>query len=251
MTLHDTTLTLCLDAGNTRLKYGVHDGRAWRAQGALDHAETERLLALLMTLPPTRIVACNVAGEAMRARIEARASQLNVPLSWLRANAAVGDLRNGYDMPAQLGADRWAALIAARALGDGATVVVLAGTATTIDLLAADGGFQGGLILPGLTLMRQSLARHTADLPEARGVFRERPTNTDDAIVSGALHATLGAIERMRAQLGSATQCLVSGGAAAALLPHLALPARQVEHLVLEGLRRYAAIIPAADNNMH
>lgn len=249
MTIHDTTLTLCLDAGNTRLKYGVHDGRAWRAQGALDHVGIERLPALLAS-PPTRIVACNVAGEAMRARIEALAAQLNAPLTWLRASAAVGDLRNAYDLPTQLGADRWAALIAARALGGGAAVVVLAGTATTIDLLAADGEFQGGLILPGLTLMRQSLARHTADLPEARGAFRARPTNTDDAIVSGALHATLGAIERMRAQLGSAAQCIVSGGAAAALLPHLAPPARQVEHLVLEGLHRFAEMTGATEDGV-
>lgn len=241
-------MTLYLDAGNTRLKYGVHDGHAWHAQGALEHAEIERLPTLLASPPPTRIVACNVAGAAMRARIEALAARLEAPLTWLRASAACGDVRNGYATPAQLGADRWAALIAARALGGGATVVVLAGTATTIDLLAADGEFQGGLILPGLTLMRQSLARHTADLPEARGAFRERPTNTDDAIVSGALHATLGAIERMRAQLGPATQCLVSGGAAAALLPHLAPPARQVEHLVLEGLRRFAAMTAAAED---
>lgn len=247
MTTHDTTLTLCLDAGNTRLKYGVHDGRVWRAQGALDHAGIERLPALL-TAPPTRIVACNVAGEAMRARIEILAAQLDAPLTWLRASAAVGDLRNAYDLPTQLGADRWAALLAARALGHRAMVVVLAGTATTIDLLAADGEFQGGLILPGLMLMRQSLARHTADLPEARGVFRERPTNTDDAIVSGALHATLGAIERMRAQLGSAAQCIVSGGAAAALLPHLTPPARQVEHLVLEGLHRFAEMTVADED---
>jgi type III pantothenate kinase len=118
---------------------------------------------------------------------------------------------------------------------------VQAGTATTIDLLGADGLFHGGLILPGLLLMRQSLARNTAGLPQARGTFRARPTNTDDAIASGALQATLGAIERMRAELDPQALCLVSGGAAAELLPHLAHPAQQVDYLVLEGLRHATA----------
>jgi type III pantothenate kinase len=246
------SMRLYLDAGNTRLKYGVHDGQAWHVRAALAHAEIEQLPEHLAAaaVKPVRLVACNVAGDAMQARIEMLAARLALPLTWLRSDAAGGGVRNGYEVPAQLGADRWAALIAARALGGGAAVVVLAGTATTIDLLAADGEFQGGLILPGLTLMRQSLARHTADLPEARGAFRARPTNTDDAIVSGALHATLGAIERMRAQLGSAAQCIVSGGAAAALLPHLAPPARQVEHLVLEGLHRFAEMTGATEDGV-
>ena len=97
-----------------------------------------------------------------------------------------------------------------------------------------------GLILPGLALMRAALARNTADLPHAAGHYRPLPTNTDDAIVSGAIHATLGAIERMRATLGDDVLCLLSGGAAGELAPHLELPQRQVDNLVLEGLARYS-----------
>jgi type III pantothenate kinase len=123
--------------------------------------------------------------------------------------------------------------------------VVMAGTATTIDVLDAAGHFRGGLILPGLDLMRKSLARNTAGLPEARGAYRDLPTNTDDAIVSGALHATLGAIERMAEQVcrpASADFCvLLSGGAADMLAPHLDLPLQRVDNLVLEGLARVAA----------
>jgi type III pantothenate kinase len=86
--------------------------------------------------------------------------------------------------------------------------------------------------------MRQSLARNTAGLPEARGNYRDLPTNTDDAIVSGTLHATLGAIARLRAPNATV---LLSGGAAAALLPHLAAPTRRFDQLVLAGLARAAA----------
>ncbi len=230
---------LCLDAGNTRIKWGLHDGAVWRAQGACAHAEVD---ALAHALParPARIVACNVAGAPVAARIETLAAALGAPLEWFASAPADAGVTNGYDNPAQLGADRWAALIGARAIHAGAALVVMAGTATTIDLLDAAGRFRGGLILPGLDLMRTALARNTAGLPEARGAYRDTPTNTDDAIVSGCLQATLGAIERMARRLaGAEFLCLLSGGAAEPLAPHLELPLRRIDNLVLEGLARH------------
>lgn len=233
-------MILCLDAGNSRLKCGLHDGGGWRMQGALAYDAFDDLVAELPA-PPTRIVACNVAGAAVRQRIEALADRLALPLDWLLGSAAACGLRNAYDQPEQLGADRWAAAIGARGLQPGPCVVVMAGTATTIDLLDGEDRFRGGLILPGLALMRAALARNTADLPHAEGHYRAVPTNTDDAIVSGAIHATLGAIERMRATLGADAPCLLSGGAAFELAPHLPPPCRQIDNLVLEGLARSAA----------
>ncbi|MDP2809949.1 MAG: type III pantothenate kinase [Rhodocyclaceae bacterium] len=230
-------MILCLDAGNTRLKFGLFDGAGWRKQGALNHKSFDDLLGELPERP-TRIVACNVAGETIRLRIEALANSLGLPLAWLTSSAAACGVTNGYDSPAQLGADRWAALIAARALHAGPSVVVMAGTATTIDALDGNGLFRGGLILPGLSLMRAALARNTADLPHAAGHYKPLPTNTDDAIVSGAIHATLGAIERLRATLGKDVSCLLSGGAAAELAQHLGVPHRLIDYLVLEGLAR-------------
>ena len=231
-------MLLCLDAGNTRLKFGLFDGGRWLLQDALDYAAFDGLPARLPA-SPTRIVACNVAGQAVRQRIEALAGKLGLPLTWLCSTAAACGVTNSYDTPEQLGADRWAALIGARALHGGACVVAVAGTATTIDALDASGCFRGGLILPGLALMRAALAGNTAGLPHASGNFRRVPTNTDDAIASGALHATLGAIARMRATLGANVACLLSGGAAAELAPHLEPPQRPIDNLVLEGLARF------------
>ena len=88
--------------------------------------------------------------------------------------------------------------------------------------------------------MRTALAHNTADLPNATGQFRSQPTNTDDAIISGAIHATLGAIERLLATLGDDRLCLLSGGAAAELAPHLGVPHRLINNLVLEGLACYS-----------
>lgn len=235
---------LCLDAGNTRLKWGLRAAAGWAAQGACDHAAIATLAAALPARPE-RIIACNVAGGAVAADIAALSLALAAPLDWFRSSSAACGVTNGYDHPEQLGADRWAALIGARALHAGPALVVLAGTATTIDVLDAGGRFRGGLILPGLDLMRRALARNTAGLPEARGRYAELPTCTDDAISAGALHATLGAIERMATQARRPADAdfavVLSGGAAPALAPHVGLPLLRVGNLVLEGLAYSAA----------
>jgi type III pantothenate kinase len=232
-------MILCLDAGNSRLKCGLFDGASWRMQGALSYQALDDLIGELPE-KPARVLACNVAGDAIRLRIEALASSLAIPLAWLTSSSSSCGVANGYDFPEQLGADRWAALIGARAMHSGSAVVVVAGTATTIDVLDGNGLFRGGLILPGLTLMRTALAGSTADLPHAAGQYRPQPTNTDDAIVSGAIHATLGAIERLHATLDNHPLCLLSGGAATELAPHMGLPYRLIDNLVLEGLARYS-----------
>lgn len=229
---------LCIDCGNTRLKWGLREDDGWRDQGVLPLAEADRLGDILSPPLPLDIVACNVAGIGVGTRIEVMAARIGMSLSWVRSQAQQCGVTNRYDQPAQLGADRWAALIGARALHGGACLVVNAGTATTVDVLDADGLFQGGLILPGLTLMRAALAGNTAGLPLAAGSYAELPRHTDDAIASGALHATLGAIERMFRHVAAApgALCLLSGGAADGIETLLTLPLRRVDNLVLEGL---------------
>lgn len=229
---------LCLDCGNTRLKWGLREGGAWTGQGALSLAALEGL-----AVTAERIVACNVAGAKGRAAIEALATRLGLTPDWVQSRPQQCGIRNGYEHPEQLGADRWAALIGARALHPGPALVVMSGTATTVDLLDGDGNFLGGLILPGLALMGEALAAGAADLPATAGAWRERPRNTFDAIASGAVEATAGAMERMFRRLaGPDALCLLSGGAAPALAPRLGIPHRTVDNLVLEGLARIAAV---------
>ncbi|MDP2809672.1 MAG: type III pantothenate kinase [Rhodocyclaceae bacterium] len=234
-------MILCIDCGNTRLKWGLCEGAAWLAQGALPLAEAESLDEVLPRRP-SRVVACNVAGPSLAQAVVLAADRLGAPLSWVHAHAEQCGVTNGYEHPAQLGADRWAALIGARALHGGACLVVMSGTATTVDVLDGDGMFRGGLILPGLAMMQNALAAGTAGLPTAAGAYRELPGNTADAIASGCLNATLGAIERMFRRVEKpGALCLLSGGAAPALSPRLPLPHRVVDNLVLEGLARYSA----------
>jgi type III pantothenate kinase len=232
-------MILALDCGNTRIKWGVHDGAKWLAQGPADYSDLAALAAVLRSQPlAQRAIVANVAGREVADRIAAALAPLGIPVTWTSATAAQCGVRNLYDEPQRLGADRWAALIGARHLHRGAALVVCAGTATTADVLCDDGTFQGGVILPGLDLMLHCLARNTAQLPLANGHFADLPRNTADAIVSGCLNAQAGAIERMFAQIASAPDalCLVSGGAAAPLFDLLRVPKRHAANLVLEGL---------------
>src|SRR6185503_9755799 len=159
---------------------------------------------------------------------------------WVAARANQCGVTNTYGDPSQLGADRWAALIGARHVHAGPSVVVSSGTATTVDLLSGAGVFRGGLILPGVELMKESLASRTAGLPLARGEFTDEPRNTADAIESGCLLAQAGAIERLHARLEPGAVCLISGGAALRIAARLNVPARVVDDLVLQGLLRMA-----------
>ena len=234
-------MILAIDCGNSRLKWGVHDGARWLAQGLLDYAELPALAGLLAAQPrAARAVAANVAGPQVGEAVAAAVASLGLPLLWAKSRSAQHGVCSFYDPPEQLGADRWAALVGARALHAGACLVVCAGTATTVDAMDGEGRFQGGLILPGVELMCRALASGTAQLPLAEGRFAGLPRNTMDAIVSGCLHAQAGAVERMYEQVAAlpGAICLVSGGAAGQFFELLRVPKRRVDNLVLEGLAR-------------
>jgi type III pantothenate kinase len=232
---------LLVDAGNTRVKWAIARGDAapgeWLAHGAVPHAALDSLPAAWAGHDVTRAIVANVAGAALGERLAAL-----LPVAqpaWFTARAELAGLRNRYRNPTQLGADRFAAALGARSLYPGrALVVATCGTATTVDAVSASGDFVGGMILPGLGLMLGSLARGTAQLPEASAGAVAPPLfadNTLDAIRAGCLSAQAGAIERACAAL-PAELCIVSGGAAPHVAPALPVPHRIVDNIVLVGL---------------
>lgn len=233
-------MILAIDCGNSRLKWGLRDGRRWQSAGSVPLADIARLRGKWGRIPPdARVVVANVAGPAVRLRLEAILAG-RPRLSWVRPKRRECGVTNGYKKAAQLGADRWAALIGAWSILRGPCLVVAAGTATTADVLEGDGTFAGGAILPGVELMKQSLARGTAGLSFSKGRFSRLPRSTADAIETGCLLAQAGAIERMFAGMEPGAKCVLTGGAAGRIARHLDIPVRIENHLVLEGLVRIA-----------
>lgn len=231
---------LLLDVGNSRCKWAYVKNGVWTHQGVADNTGGMSLQHDFAALPaPARIIVSNVAGAEMEQRLRALCAGYPAAPEFIAARNGQCGVSNAYDNPASLGSDRWAALIAAWQRMQRACLVVNCGTATTVDALSDTGAFLGGLILPGVTLMQQSLLHSTAQLADEEGRLQDFPRNTADAIYSGVMRATLGAIQHQYALLPGKeiAACLLSGGAADQIQPHLGMPVLRVDNLVLEGLQ--------------
>lgn len=247
---------LAIDIGNTRLKWALYDrarpGAALLNQGAV-FLETIDSLAeeQWSRLPvPEAMLGTAVAGDAVRRRVQEQMELWDVEPHWVVSSAAEAGITNGYDHPNRLGTDRWVALAGARGrvLDSGKArpaLVVMVGTAVTVDALDASGHFLGGLILPGFGLMLRALEMGTAGLKVPTGEVVDFPTNTSDALMSGGANALAGAIERqcrrLRRHTGMEPLLLMTGGAAVKLAPITDLPFETVDTLIFEGLLRIQA----------
>ena len=247
---------LAIDIGNTRLKWAQYaspqPGATLLASGAV-FLETIDTLAdgdWRALAQPGSMLGCNVAGDAVRLRVEEQLELWDLTPRWLVPSAHNGNVVSGYDYPTRLGADRWAALIGARwhvrqrarasASASRPALVVMVGTAVTVDSLDAEGRFIGGLIMPGFGLMLRALEQGTAGLRVPTGEVVDFPTNTSDALMSGGAHALAGAIERIHRKLvsrcGAEPLLLMTGGAAVKMAPITDLPFEMLDSLIFDGL---------------
>ena len=242
---------LAIDVGNTRLKWALYSAPTPGA-GLVDHgavfleAIDDLAESAWQRLPaPSSMLGSVVAGEGIRRRAEAQLEIWDVEPRWVVSSAAACGVINGYDHPNRLGVDRWVALIGARQrlLERGTprpALVVMVGTAVTVDALDATGRFLGGLILPGFGLMLRALEMGTAGLKAPTGEAVDFPTNTSDALMSGGSDAIAGAVERMHRKLlqrtGEAPALFMSGGASVKLASITELHVEMVETLIFDGL---------------
>ena len=192
------------------------------------------------------VCACSVASEAVRAKIDAAAlAATGRTVEWISSTAAAAGVTNGYRNPAQLGADRWVAVIGAYRTWSTDCCVVDVGTAMTVDVVTAAGRHQGGLIVPGPTLMIEALHAQTSDLAArsaasadpARSAFADQ---TRDAIENGCELALAALAERacqaFELEVGARPRLVFTGGAAARVRSRVTLPSDDVPDLVLRGL---------------
>lgn len=244
-------MKVLVDIGNTRVKWAVLADGDWSADGSVVHGNDPQAAAAAVLdrvdTAPDLLLLSNVAGEPFATGfLAAIGARWACPVRVAASQPAAGRVRNAYDDCAKLGVDRWLGILAAARLYPGGACIVDAGTAVTIDLLAADGAHLGGYIVPGLDLMWRSLAADTGDLARFAGSGAGRAAgsrawgrNTADAITHGALAALCALIERCAATLAEDNKesvVVVTGGDAARIAPHLAVALEHRPRLVLEGL---------------
>ena len=243
---------LAIDIGNTRLKWALYEGGARPGapalqQGAVFLENIDRLADQdWQGLPsPDQVLGSNVAGDAVRRRVEEQLEVWDATTRWVVPSAEAGGVKNGYDHPTRLGADRWVAVIGARAHAqargfNGPVLTVMVGTAVTVEALSSEGDFLGGLILPGHGIMLRALEGGTAGLRVPTGEVRDFPTNTSDALTTGGTFAIAGAIGRMHRLLTAREHreplVLMTGGAGWKVSPAVDIPHELIEGLIFDGL---------------
>ncbi|WP_348675579.1 type III pantothenate kinase [uncultured Abyssibacter sp.] len=235
-----------LDLGNTRCKSACWLGGELLEPRSADCGEDAVGSVLDQLAPgvaPAAIWVSSVAGQAVDAAVIAWCERRGWPEPvFARSRSLSLGVRCAYADPRRLGVDRWMVVLAAAATGRDA-IIVDAGTACTIDAVTAEGQHLGGLILPGVALARQSLNQRTQFKADDVTTV-PLPIVGDDtnpAVTVGAVHALLGAIERVRRQLGwRAPLCVLTGGEAPLLQPHLGDEWELRPHYVLEGVARLA-----------
>jgi len=233
---------LLIDIGNTNLKW------AWVQNGEMSPLERVSYHADGLTAQayhcwshaekPEKIVVANVAGQQVEDELQQWVtSEWSVHMEVVTASVQQLGVRNAYACPEQLGVDRWLAMIAAHNSNSCPVCVVDCGTAITIDALSADGRHQGGLILPGLAMMRQVMLDRT-QIPRI-GASENSDLlagDTAGAIAAGSLHAAAALVERVAQQMSSPPKILLTGSDAPRLDAVLNLEAEIDPELLMRGL---------------
>jgi type III pantothenate kinase len=245
---------LCIDIGNTHTHYGVSGPGDFIAQGEVRTCELDdsqaglgpRLKTLLQEHSIEGIAACSVVPDVNAKLRAVVTSTTSLPLFQLTYQQKLG-VPITYPKPAEIGQDRLANAAAAHALGGRPAVVIDSGTAVTFDIITASGGYEGGIIAPGLEVTRRYLHERTAQLPllddslEISGVIGK---STAEAMrigtvigFPGLIQALLDAVLDELARRGEPTpQLFITGGNAAFLKTRLRQPVRHVPDLTLRGL---------------
>ncbi|MFV1992610.1 MAG: type III pantothenate kinase [Acidiferrobacterales bacterium] len=243
---------LLVDIGNSRLKWALDEEQILQSGivGMTDNDLVAKLHHQWQQLQPELAVLCSVAGEQITETISATIREnWSCPLHKITVCDNALGVTNAYTVPAQLGADRWVALFAARKLVPGPVCIVDCGTAITVDVMDEKGQHLGGAILPGTNLQRQMLKQETAGvdwqkLKSARLLLGQFPglpiKSTTAAVEYGTSYGLAGAIDRLiiefSGQLGDNMTVLLTGGAAPDIADLLSSDYRMEKDLVFIGL---------------
>lgn len=245
-----TGVTWLIDIGNSRIKWASIENAAYKAGSALAYSgiSQQEIIKQIQNLSgaPSCIYIASVAQEKFLNDLKKClvANFAVEPFQMITQQIAAG-INNGYDDASKLGIDRWLGILAAYNLKPGNALVVDAGSALTLDFVDENGFHQGGLIAPGLSMMREALTTKTAKLGyntliKSQCISNTFERNTQDAIREGTLRMMVDFIsteaEKIRNENRGQVNFYLTGGDAPALLPFLDNEWIYKPDLVLNGM---------------
>jgi type III pantothenate kinase len=224
-------MLLAIEQGNTNTLFAVHDGKAWIAQWrAATHAsrtadEYAVWLSQLLSMAGLAlgafdacIISSVVPQSVFNLRNLAR-RYLHVEPLVIGENAELG-IAVRIDKPSEAGADRLVNAIGAHVAYPGNLIVIDSGTATTFDVIGADGAFEGGVIAPGINLSMEALHAAAAKLPRIAIQKPQKVVGTDtvgamqSGIFWGYIALIEGLISRIKAERDEPMTVVATGGVA-------------------------------------
>lgn len=225
-------MLLAIDVGNTNSVFALYDGKEWTAQWRIstdatrtadDYAVWFKQLCEMNGLSLSDVTGCIVSTVVPQAIFNFR----NFSRRYLKTEAIfVGEagVELGVQVriarPDQAGADRLVNAVGAHKVHQGALIVIDSGTATTFDVIGPDGGFEGGIICPGINLSMRALHDAAAQLPR---IAIQRPEkviggDTLGAMQSGVFWGYIGLIDglvkRIKEEYGAPMKVVATGGIA-------------------------------------
>ena len=225
-------MLLAIDVGNTNTVFALHDEQRWRAQWrsattptrtADEYAVWLRQLMSIEQLDLSDIKACIVSTVVPQAKFNFRNLSRRYfnfePLFVGEVGVDIG-VPVRIDRPEQAGADRLVNAVGAHAAYEGALIVIDSGTATTFDVVGADGGFEGGIISPGINLSVKALHDAAAALPRIAIQQPEKVIGSDtvsamqSGIFWGYVELIDGLVRRIKEEYDSPLTAVATGGVA-------------------------------------
>ena len=228
--------TLLIDHGNTNVKFALLENgqvKSCPRQG-VEH------LVDALALSDGDVWMSSVGDTVLRERIAGQCVGMARTCHRINIEQHTDKLTTRYDIQS-MGVDRWLVLLGCYERNLYPCVVVDSGTATTIDLMNAQGEHEGGYILPGLSLAQSALTTNTR-IPEQPELAQQVkiPTSTAETMNFSMPAATAALAEQCALSLANNATIILTGGGATALSAHMSSPVIQAEYLVFEGLAALA-----------
>jgi type III pantothenate kinase len=244
-------MILLVDIGNSQIKWTTIQSKVLADSQHFSRPKTGIKAALNKAWKSLEdieaVFVSNVAGDKIAAQLtEWIDKQWKLTPVFVQSEKRRFGVTNAYEQPETLGVDRWLAIVAGRQHARQVTCIIDCGTAITVDIVTEKGQHQGGLIVPGLSLMKKMLTDNTDALSNVtqENEFNLLATNTHSAIQAGTLYMVTATLENLindlQQNFTDEVRFLITGGDAEELIPLMPQPLIHEPDLVLKGLAQYA-----------